>query len=323
METVQKASNRNSKKRKAHDAEIDIFDNNDAKRIKKHPLKDEQKDDPFAKFVDSQSDGFSSLLKKSAESQSSSPSITNAKTEESKEQKSEQQEIAHTEDNPFGSFGSFASFESFSLERASTGSAEFQWGNKSNDNEFTFGDTSEFSFAEFEKNMNNKNKKNEKELIMPEKDEPIALLTGQVDAGDTEDQTLYEIKCKVWQFNTEKNEWNEKGIGKIKINTYMNNNKLNARLLCRTDVTFKTIINGIIKKDTSFIKQNEQNIKFTIFEQVVNQQETTNNKQDGGDKNVSFVTKTYCFKSKELDKTKIDKFLNKIKEIKQKMLDDD
>ena len=308
--------------------------------------------DPFASFASSNV-GFSSFLSKEKSksvsptknkfNESSSTEIKftmNKKTEkdegkkEKHDKEEEEKENSNTDNNPFGAwsnndnnksgFGSFDTFESF----GSFGSFN---NDKNDNNQFHFDkNASNFSFDDItsnsnnnnnnndndkdKKNENNKNNKNNKNFDK-EKEKPIAELTGIVDAGDTEDITIYEIKCKVWEFDKSDNKWREKGIGFVKLNKYnlkssssSSTEKIKVRILCRKDVTLKRLINARIKKDTKFAKD-DNTVKFTVFEQVENKEKN----------DVLFVTKTYCLRSKESDKTKIDTFLSKIQEMQQSM----
>ena len=217
----------------------------------------------------------------------------------------------------FGSFGSFESFDDKSKtnnidNKKEEKEKEFVWGSASNDNDFKFDNSaSNFSWKDVASNSNSNQDANNNN----NEDEPIACLTGLVDAGDNDDVTIYEIKCKVWEFNKSDNKWHEKGIGMVKLNTYSSGETTKARLLCRKEVTFKTLINAMIQKDTKFSKENIDNIKFTTFEQQKNERKEGKDSDD----DLTIVAKTYLMRLKESDKTKIDTFLSKIQEIQEKM----
>merc|ERR1712176_1495535 len=158
---------------------------------------------------------------------------------------------------------------------------------------------------ELEKNK----QKNESQASKAEKEKKptLAGLDGQpIDFGDDGDKTIFSLKCKVFELSN--GQWTEKGIGIVKLNTFLIQNdddkkeakKEKLRILCRREIVENTIINGMVHKNTKFIKRNENSITFVI------------SAADSADK-----AKSFLLRSKEKDKTKVDAFLNKISEIQQ------
>eukprot|EP00483_Globobulimina_turgida_P012818 UN12842 len=175
--------------------------------------------------------------------------------------------------------------------------------------------------------INNDHGEESENVFAATEEKPVlrVSLGGEVDSGDGDDKTVFIIKCIVYELDVEHNLYKEKGIGDVKLNTYSLNNKngneterVHARLLCRKDVTFKTLMNAVLMKETKFDKTNEKSIRFTVFEQQPQQQIASKTKGKDGIVGIINVPKSYLLKSKESDKLKIDAFLTKIKEIQQK-----
>eukprot|EP01084_Bolivina_argentea_P180692 312172_1 len=101
-----------------------------------------------------------------------------------------------------------------------------------------------------------------------ETEQPAAILSGEVDAGDTEDETKCSVKCRV--YTLEGNKYNEKGIGNVNINTFKTKNcdKVRSRILCRRDGVLSTIINAPIIKEMKFEKVSSSYIRFPVMEQI-------------------------------------------------------
>jgi len=247
--------------------------------------------------------------------------------------------ILNDDDDPAAAAAAVSAFDAFIHEAKHSNAKDqvaFSWGNQQG-NEFKFDSkASEFSFSELATNTS------PHKIASAATDDaaaPVANLHGMVDAGDQHDVTLFEIRCKIWQFSASDTQWHEKGIGVVKVNSYSTTQaKKGARLLCRTDVTFKTLINAVIKHDTTFSKLNDDRVKFTVLEQAQEQppqqalrspksakgeadadEDDEEEEDDDVDAQVVVVTKTYLLRSKEADKTKIDAFLAKLKQIQNEM----
>jgi len=255
---------------------------------------------------------------------------SNAQSDPSKQSKNP--EIAQTEHssaaspwgaaaNDSGSTG-FGSFSSEAIGFGSFGGADTKTkvgGGWATPREFKFDDNnSQFSFAEISQNgIKDKDKEdgeNKEEFGFPSNfgQDPVAKLAGkEVDTGDAEDSTVYELKGRVRELVEMK--WVERGTGEVKLNTYCagKDGKVKARLLCRRELTLKTILNAVIQKETKFIKRTEKAVQFTTFEQQSKEEE---------DVDLEIVPKTYMLTPAKGEKTaKVDKLLEKIKEIQGTM----
>jgi len=142
----------------------------------------------------------------------------------------------------------------------------------------------------------------------------VAKLAGkEVDAGDAEDSTVYELKGRVRELVDMK--WVERGTGEVKLNTYCagKGGKVKARLLCRRALTLKTILNAVIGKETSFVKRTEKAVQFTTFEQQPKEKEEE-------DVDLEIVPKTYMLTpAKGEGPAKIDRLLQEIKKVQGTM----
>ena len=214
-------------------------------------------------------------------------------------------------------FGSFANSNSNGTEsNGFSGARPGGWGTP---REFVFGaDSSNFSFAELDKNEKQKNKAQDdedkkEEFGFPDHfgEDPVAKLAGkEVDAGDAADKTVYEIKGRIYELDAEKNCYKERGIGEVKLNTYSagEDGKVKARLLCRREITLKTIMNAIITKETQFDKATAKTVRFTVFEQQLKGQE-----------DAEIVPKSYLLKLQDPDNSKMDKLIAEIEKIQEQM----
>lgn len=218
--------------------------------------------------------------------------------------------------------GGFGSFGSAAVTDASNGGG---WGQAT---EFKFGaDDADFDLNKIVASPPKKTEASKSADVASgeadEADEAIAQLTGAVDSGDGNDRTVHSVLCTVYELDAEVNRYKEKGVGEVRLNTYNNNGsdsgeegKLSARLLCRQLLTFKTLINCALQSDTHFVKVNERNVRFTVFEQV---HRDVDNEETETEAVAVAVTKTYLLKLKEPGKGKIDEFTERIKEIQTKM----
>jgi len=358
------ASGVRTRKRKAQEADIGFDVINEYKRLKTCNISDpdavlssnemkRSREDDDASFSHREQ-SLSSSIDHEFAADSQEANLSKNCVEINDEKSQSQSEAA-------ASFDDLGAFHSFSAEHCDNhntaaqepSSSEFAWGSNSNDNDFQFdSNTSQFSLSEFTSaSKQTSHAQNDEEqtdlngnhndgafgdeqkqkaqdqaaaVAAVQEEEPVALLTGMVDAGDKEDTTVYEMKCKVWQFEVNDGGWHEKGVGNVKINTYYSNDgeaeKLNARILCRKDVTLKTLINGVFSKDTPFTKQNAHNIKCSVLEQERNEADQEDDDVEEQEEEFVVVPKTYCLRIKETDKSKIDTFLEKIKQI-QAMMD--
>jgi len=227
-------------------------------------------------------------------------------------------------------FGSFASdgvgFGSFgSVDAADEGSAENGrpggWGTP---REFVFGaDSSNFSFAELDQKSGSAKKKKQKNgkkeafgfPTATDGDKPVAELKGEVDRGDRGDKTILALNGQVYSLDTAQNQYKERGVGEVKLNTYSagKGGEVKARLLCRRSVTLKTIMNAIITKETKFAKATAKSVRFTAFEQ-----RAVDGANDEG-KDLELVPKSYLLVLKEADHSKLDTLIEEVERIQKKM----
>eukprot|EP01084_Bolivina_argentea_P090084 162379_1 len=204
--------------------------------------------------------------------------------------------------------GSFESFGSF--KESNHNGSSFK---ESNTNEFSFqfASSSEFTFESITAANTNKSKKKEqKEKDLDDAqtmDKPVAELKGKIDSGDGVDKVIFSLKTQVYELVSTK--YQEKGFGTLEIRQTTSDDIIKSRMLCRTDVTFKNLINAMIYKDTKFEKLPPTTVRCTVFEQVVNDDAKDE------DHTTMNVAKTYLLRSKS-----IDTFLAKIEEIQGKML---
>ncbi|PNH10090.1 Ran-binding protein 1 c [Tetrabaena socialis] len=67
-------------------------------------------------------------------------------------------------------------------------------------------------------------------------------------SGEEEEDTLVDLKCKLYRFDGENNEWKERGLGIIKLLQHKENKKV--RLLMRQEKTLKIRANHIVMPGT-------------------------------------------------------------------------
>lgn len=70
----------------------------------------------------------------------------------------------------------------------------------------------------------------------------------ETSTGEEEEDCLLEIKTKLYRFDTENNEWKERGIGQVKFLQHKENKKV--RLLMRQEKTLKIRANHIVMPGT-------------------------------------------------------------------------
>lgn len=66
----------------------------------------------------------------------------------------------------------------------------------------------------------------------------------ETSTGEEDETSLLELKCKLYRFDTNSNEWKERGIGMVKMLQHKENQKV--RLLMRQDKTLKIRANHIV-----------------------------------------------------------------------------
>lgn len=213
-----------------------------------------------------------------------------------------------SKDIGFGSFGAATGFDTKSK-------VEGGWATP---REFKFdADNSQFSFAEITRDgVDKEDGERKEEFGFPSHfgQDPVAKLAGkEADTGDAEDSTVYELKGRVRELVEMK--WIERGTGEVKLNTYSagKDGKIKARLLCRRELTLKTILNAVITKDTEFIKRTAKALQFTTFEQ-----QQADEKEE--DVDLKIVPKTYMLTPpKGQGHEKVDKLLEEIKKVQDQM----
>ena len=151
-----------------------------------------------------------------------------------------------------------------------------------------------------ENNNNNEKEKNGGESNPFVNNVPKIEMAGAVDPGDTNDETHFEARCKIYKLKN--GEYKEKGIGDIKVNSVkhyktdenMNENETqtdktekektkeaengsekekekeketvidSARLICRREKIGKLILNEFIQKDTKFEIENQKFLRVSF-----------------------------------------------------------
>lgn len=78
-----------------------------------------------------------------------------------------------------------------------------------------------------------------------EPQQPTAILEPSV-TGEEDEDTVFQEKCRLYEFSKESKQWIEKGIGKLKLNRSKENQRL--RLLMRTEPAHRLAINGVVPK---------------------------------------------------------------------------
>merc|ERR1711874_619679 len=92
----------------------------------------------------------------------------------------------------------------------------------------------------------------------------------EINFGDDSDETIFSMRCKVFELSKDRKNWTEKGVGNVKLNTFMvedkesETQKEKLRILCRREIVENTIINGMVHKTTKFIKRNENSVQFVL-----------------------------------------------------------
>jgi len=163
----------------------------------------------------------------------------------------------------------------------------------------------------------------------------VEQMAGEQDAGDTTDEVQVSLHCKV--FNLVDGAYVERGKGDVKVNTYSleatANTKeeekskatgIRARILCRRDTVLTTIINAPILKNTLFEKVGNF-IRFGVLEVLdnssVKQQDDAddNDQEQKQNEDDDLNTKVSTYLLKPINKTEVDVFVKKIKDIQDMM----
>eukprot|EP01122_Echinamoeba_exundans_P014776 TRINITY_DN6761_c0_g1_i1.p2 TRINITY_DN6761_c0_g1~~TRINITY_DN6761_c0_g1_i1.p2 ORF type:complete len:437 (-),score=135.31 TRINITY_DN6761_c0_g1_i1:17-1327(-) len=77
----------------------------------------------------------------------------------------------------------------------------------------------------------------------PEAAQPTVVLAPSV-TGEEDEESLFQEKCKLYEFDKESKQWVEKGKGVLKLNKHKTNNKV--RVLMRTEPAHRLAINGVL-----------------------------------------------------------------------------
>lgn len=93
---------------------------------------------------------------------------------------------------------------------------------------------------------------------------PLIPLPDEVAAftGEEEEATLYEIKAKLYRYDTEKSEWKERGLGVMKILEHKKT--LKTRLLMRREKTLKICCNQVVQRHVE-MKEHPANDKSWVW----------------------------------------------------------
>merc|ERR1712228_699155 len=144
-------------------------------------------------------------------------------------------------------------------------------------------------------------------------------MTGEQDAGDANDENVYSVHCKV--YNLENGQYAERGKGMVNVNTYLVDDKLKGRILCRRDQILTNIINAPILKEMKFEKTGSF-LRFGVLELMAEKDEKKKEKKEGEEEEDDDIARPkvvpYLIKPAG-GKQKLDELLEKIKEIQEKL----
>jgi Ran-binding protein 1 len=93
---------------------------------------------------------------------------------------------------------------------------------------------------------------------------PVIALPDEVETvtGEEEEATIYEIKAKLYRYDTEKAEWKERGLGVMKILEHKVTKK--TRLLMRREKTLKICCNQVVQSHVE-MKEHPANDKSWVW----------------------------------------------------------
>ncbi|TPX49435.1 hypothetical protein SeLEV6574_g01478 [Synchytrium endobioticum] len=95
---------------------------------------------------------------------------------------------------------------------------------------------------------------------------PAATLTPvQVETGEEDEVTVFSAKGKLFNFDKEKNDWNERGAGALHLNQSKNDNHM-ARLVMRGDKTLRLMLNIRVVRGVSCKRPGDKFVEFVGVE---------------------------------------------------------
>merc|ERR1711933_137144 len=138
-------------------------------------------------------------------------------------------------------------------------------------------------------------------------------MTGEQDAGDTEDENVYAVHCKV--YNLENGQYTERGKGMVHVNTYTVDDKVKGRILCRRDQILTNIMNAPILKEMKFEKTGNY-LRFGVLEvPVIEKKEGDEAGEENEDDDICRPKIVPYLIKPSGGKGKLDELMEKIKEI--------
>eukprot|EP01083_Nonionella_stella_P098314 276445_1 len=146
----------------------------------------------------------------------------------------------------------------------------------------------------------------------------VEQMGGQRETGDHNDVVMERVHCKVWSLDS--GNYVERGDGMLNLSEYYTSDKeMRARILCRRDSTFTTLINASILKEMEFVIMGSF-IRFSAVsvvgkEEPENEENSETKNEDNDDANEAVHTKTdittYLIRS--ADNSKLLDTINDIK----------